>query len=194
VSGSLPEARVFGSKASRRSSSGVQLRVVLRSISGAARSASCSGCLCPDVVAHAKLTRTPEGWVLTDTGSTNGTFSGGGKVERVLLEDGAAFDCGGTVFLFRSALDSDKNPHLFVESGALEHRALGLSTLVPSHAASVRSLATIAASDVPVLLLGETGTGKEVPARAIHALSKREGGAFRSTVEPSPRPCTKVSC
>jgi len=36
----------------------------------------------------------------------------------------------------------------------------------------------VSRQDVPVLLLGETGTGKEVIARAVHVRSKRAGGAF----------------
>ena len=39
-------------------------------------------------------------------------------------------------------------------------------------------VATVSESDATVLVLGETGTGKELIARAIHRLSKRKDGAF----------------
>jgi len=41
-----------------------------------------------------------------------------------------------------------------------------------------RSLTRVAESELPVLLLGETGTGKELIARALHALSSRRRAGF----------------
>ena len=43
----------------------------------------------------------------------------------------------------------------------------------------VRAIPRIAESDLPVLVLGETGTGKELVARAVHALSARRSASFR---------------
>jgi formate hydrogenlyase transcriptional activator len=44
----------------------------------------------------------------------------------------------------------------------------------------LRQVRTVAATDATVLLLGETGTGKELVARAIHRLSPRAGSNFIS--------------
>ena len=44
--------------------------------------------------------------------------------------------------------------------------------------ASMERIELVASSDVPVLLLGETGSGKEVAARAIHGRSRRAGRPF----------------
>jgi formate hydrogenlyase transcriptional activator len=43
---------------------------------------------------------------------------------------------------------------------------------------ALRKVETVAASDATVLILGETGTGKELIARAIHESSKRKGRTF----------------
>jgi DNA-binding NtrC family response regulator len=48
----------------------------------------------------------------------------------------------------------------------------------PAMAGLLDRLATVAPSDVPVLVVGETGTGKELVARRLHARSQRASGPF----------------
>jgi|SRR5579862_1784053 len=57
----------------------------------------------------------------------------------------------------------------------------GVSQLVgadPRFVDTLRQLPPIAARDAPVLITGETGTGKEICARAVHHLSPRRNGPF----------------
>lgn len=54
----------------------------------------------------------------------------------------------------------------------------GLITAAPEMAKVVRTIERVAAADASVMLLGASGTGKEVLARALHAASPRASGAM----------------
>jgi DNA-binding NtrC family response regulator len=58
---------------------------------------------------------------------------------------------------------------------ATTQQIVGCSTIMSR---MMDRLRTIAASDAPVLLFGETGTGKELVARSLHAWSPRHGRPF----------------
>lgn len=124
---------------------------------------------------HARIKRAPGGWVLEDCHSTNGTRKNGVGVASSLLSDGDLVEMGRTIFMLRQALPCRPDD---VDSEAPQLDVPGfenLATLVPAHAGAVETLLRVAASPLPVLLLGETGTGKEVLARAVHAASRRAG-------------------
>src|SRR5262249_10250653 len=62
-----------------------------------------------------------------------------------------------------------------LEGSSLQPLAPGLSTLSPPLSRAFARFGPIARSAVSVILEGETGTGKEVAARPLHALSGRSG-------------------
>jgi len=72
------------------------------------------------------------------------------------------------------ALTEERNLLLGSESEALR----GVIGSSPEWQRVIESVRIVAGSELPVLIQGETGTGKEQIARAIHRLSPRSGSSF----------------
>src|SRR5438270_2077495 len=56
--------------------------------------------------------------------------------------------------------------------------AQGMIGSAPAYMEALQQLGRFAVVDLPILIAGETGTGKELAARAIHYLSARADGPF----------------
>jgi len=127
---------------------------------------------------HARFTRMGAVVEVEDLGSRNGTFVAGKSVSKIELRVGAECMLGGVVVALharggggigekekrsdRTRRSSAASAEAFVESGAMRE-ILG-------------QLERVANSTIPVLLQGETGTGKEVLARALHDRGRRRRG------------------
>jgi sigma-54 dependent transcriptional regulator, acetoin dehydrogenase operon transcriptional activator AcoR len=121
---------------------------------------------------HAKVSPASGTWVVSDLGSRNGVIVNGERVVEAALAHGDLVRIGDAIFKF-------------VADGATMHEALPLAAPGP-HAdvgmvggpAIMRLFAEVervAKTDLTVLVRGETGTGKEILAGAIHARSARRG-------------------
>jgi sigma-54 dependent transcriptional regulator, acetoin dehydrogenase operon transcriptional activator AcoR len=122
---------------------------------------------------HARLLRAA-GWGLVDSESKNGSLVDGRLVKAGELTDGSLLELGSTLFTVRMLPTPIDTPRqLQVEPG--DDTALGLVTLVPTYARALAALRQVMKSPMPILLLGDSGTGKELLARAVHRESRRSG-------------------
>ena len=122
---------------------------------------------------HARIVAQPDGtFILIDLASKNGTWVDNTRLaDRIALRDGALIFIGNHVAVFRrvSAMD------LEAMKGDLVNPLGPVATASPLLALACDRLRRLAAASNELLILGETGVGKEVYARAVHAAGGRKG-------------------
>ncbi len=109
---------------------------------------------------------------LRDLGSTNGTYVGELAVRDVDLLPGAVVRVGASAF----RVEVEGHPQSIALSAREGFGELAGGSIAMRMVYSV--LERVAVTDTTVLLTGETGTGKDVAARSIHAASPRRAGPF----------------
>lgn len=117
---------------------------------------------------HCRLRAIENGVFVEDLASKNGLYVGGARVTSALLaESGAAFVLGRSAVSVRTLEREEEHQPTEPLPGVIGSSApmLRVARLVRRHAKS----------RVPILLQGESGTGKDMVARAVHELGRREG-------------------
>jgi len=121
---------------------------------------------------HCEIRLDERGYVLRDLDSTNGTFVAGYRLGEVYIPPGTTIALGSSKVRFEPLGQS-------VEIELSTHDRLvgmvGRSVKMRELFARVEKLAS---TDATVLISGETGTGKELVAEALHELSPRKSGPF----------------
>jgi DNA-binding NtrC family response regulator len=124
-------------------------------------------------------------YVIVDNNSTNGTFVGALRVKEATIRHRGEIQIGDSSLLFEP-IDTE----IAVEPSGAER----CDDLV-GRAVSMREIYTViervAPTELTILVTGETGTGKELVARALHKKSRRKNGPF-VTLDCSALPPTLI--
>lgn len=114
---------------------------------------------------HARIEVRPESGVfIRDLRSQTGTFVNGARVLEAELQDGDLIQIG--------------NEQMTFSNKPVVKKSLGLVSKNELWSQQLDLLGSVAASEFPILLLGASGTGKEVLAEALHKNSNRSAGPF----------------
>ena len=116
---------------------------------------------------HVELVAKEKGFLLRDLGSTNGTFVGDLRIQEVWVKPGTVVKLGTSHLRFEPVsgsvdIEISKSERFFEIVG----RSVRMREIFAT-------LEKVAPTELTVLIRGETGTGKELVARAIHRASRR---------------------
>jgi two-component system, NtrC family, response regulator GlrR len=108
---------------------------------------------------------------LRDLGSTNGVFVDGHRVTEALLEIGTRIRLGQTELKLKGTGEEQVELSSSDQFAGLYGKSEAMRVLFPQ-------LEAVAKSSAPLLIEGETGTGKDLAAEAVHRASGRAEGPF----------------
>ena len=120
---------------------------------------------------HMELVATERGVRVRDLGSRNGTFVGDTRIGEVYLLKPTVISCGDTILDFAPASPEQVDLPDSAEFGPLVGTGASMRTVF-------ERLRKAAPTELTVLIGGETGTGKELVAQAIHRASARANKPF----------------
>ncbi len=118
---------------------------------------------------HLRIEPQGSSWAIVDLGSTNGTFISGARVARAELPLGVPVQLGDVEIVLEPREAEEP-----LRAETFE----GMIARDPSMRQVFDLVERVAPSDAAVTILGDTGTGKELVARALHARSGRRDGPF----------------
>jgi DNA-binding NtrC family response regulator len=116
---------------------------------------------------HCRIEKRKDDFWVRDLRSRNGTFVNGTRISEALLRDGDQLRVGETEMIFTLERNGDGSDLL-------------LSSKNKNWQAQLDRLPLISRADLPVLVFGPSGSGKEIMARALHQFSHRAHGPFVS--------------
>ncbi|MFS4459642.1 sigma 54-interacting transcriptional regulator [Bdellovibrio sp. HCB2-146] len=115
---------------------------------------------------HARLELRDQNFLVRDLRTSQGTYLNEARVMEAFLQEGDTLRIGSYEMIFTKELPSTSEFPLKSRNGVWN--------------SELQALSNVAQTDFPVLILGPSGTGKDVIAEAIHQSSLRKDGPFVS--------------